>query len=116
MSVAPSPSNSRGEIVLQPAYFTSSAFVHDARQDIDSLLQQYSQHYTHSNSRPFALFKHIWQAQGWSPWIHFKVFDARSRAVFLRVMLRLFSGRRVCSTPLLHADGFQSASAEGRHP
>ncbi|KAN0100487.1 hypothetical protein V8E55_000471 [Tylopilus felleus] len=92
MSVAPSPSSSRGEIVLQPAYFTSSPFVHAARADIDSLVQQYAQQYAHSLDRPFALFKEIWQSQGWS-WIQFNVFDARSRAAFLRVMMRLFSER-----------------------
>lgn len=95
MLVAPSPSSSRGEILLQPAYFTSSAFVHAARADIDCLVQQYSQQYAHSTNRPFALFKDIWQAQGWS-WIQFKVFDTRSRATFLRVVMRLFSGERVC--------------------
>ncbi|KAG6381037.1 hypothetical protein JVT61DRAFT_5433 [Boletus reticuloceps] len=90
MSVAPSPSSSRGEIILQPAYFTSSSFVHPARADIDSLLQLYSHQYTPTTSHPFTLFKDIWQAQGW-PWIQFKVFDARSRAAFLKVVMRLFS-------------------------
>ncbi|KAF8445790.1 hypothetical protein L210DRAFT_3528444 [Boletus edulis BED1] len=90
MSVAPSPSSGRGEIILQPAYFTSSSFVHAARADIDSLLQLYSHQYTPSTSHPFTLFKDIWQAQGW-PWIHFKVFDARSRVAFLKVVMRLFS-------------------------
>ncbi|KAF8560219.1 hypothetical protein OG21DRAFT_1502551 [Imleria badia] len=92
MSVAPSPSSSRGEIILQPAYFTSSAFVHAARADIDCLIQRYSQQYAHSTNRPFALFKEIWQTQGWL-WIQFKVFDTRSRATFLRVVMRLFSER-----------------------
>lgn len=94
MSVASSPSSSRGEIILQPAYFTSSAFVHAARADVDCLIQEYSQQYTrsaHSRIRPFTLFKEVWQRQGWT-WIQFKVFDTRSRAAFLRVVMRLFSG------------------------
>ncbi|KAH0838180.1 hypothetical protein J3R83DRAFT_6431 [Lanmaoa asiatica] len=95
MSVAPSPSSSRGEIILQPAYFTSSAFVHPARADVERLIQEYSQQYTssaHSRNHPFTLFKEIWQRQGWT-WIQFKVFDTRSRAAFLRVVMRLFSER-----------------------
>ncbi|KAG8219679.1 hypothetical protein J3R82DRAFT_634 [Butyriboletus roseoflavus] len=97
MSLAPSPSSSRGEIILQPAYFTSSAFVHAARADVDRLIQEYTQQYTrsaHSRSHPFTLFKEVWQRQGWA-WIQFKVFDTRSRAAFLRVVMRLFSGECV---------------------
>jgi hypothetical protein len=115
MSVAPSPSSSRGEVVLQPAYFTSSAFVHAARADIDCLIQQYSQQYAHSRDHPFTLFKEVWQRQGWT-WIQFKVFDTRSRAAFLRVILRLFSGECVIRFLHLPLDVFQSASVVGRHP
>ncbi|KAG9314229.1 hypothetical protein JVU11DRAFT_5016 [Chiua virens] len=95
MSVAPSPSSSRGQVILQPAYFTSLSFVRPARADVDSLIHEYSRQYTHSDqlrSRPFSLFKEIWHSQGWT-WIQFKVFDARSRATFLRVMMRLFIER-----------------------
>lgn len=102
MSLAPSPSSSRGEIILQPAYFTSSAFVHAARADVSRLIQDYSQQYTrsaHSRNHPFTLFKEIWQTQGWT-WIQFKVFDTRSRAAFLRVVMRLFSGQCLYQNPI----------------
>lgn len=115
MLVAPSPSSSRGEIVLQPAYFTSSAFVHAARADIDCLIQQYSQQYAHSRNHPFTLFKEIWQRLGWT-WIQFKVFDTRSRAAFLRVVMRLFSGECVRQTPVPPLDVFQNVSVVGRYP
>lgn len=115
MSVAPSPSSSRGEIVLQPAYFTSSPFVHAARADIDSLVQQYAQQYAHSLDRPFALFKEIWQSQGWS-WIQFNVFDARSRAAFLRVMMRLFSGEHVRGIPASLAEHVRERIGAGETP
>ncbi|KIJ68202.1 hypothetical protein HYDPIDRAFT_165121 [Hydnomerulius pinastri MD-312] len=101
MSLAPSASGSRGQVILQPPYFTSSAFVHAARADVDKLIQLYTQKYgkTHP-SHPFACFKDIWVDQGWT-WIHFKVFDARSRETFLRVMIRIFSERiRASETPL----------------
>lgn len=97
MSLAPSPSSSRGETILQPAYFTSSAFVHAARADVDALVHEYSQQYT--RSAPFTLFKVIWQRQAWT-WIQFKVFDARSRAAFLKVMMRLFLGECVRQIPV----------------
>lgn len=96
MSLAPSPSSSRGEIILQPAYFTSYAFVHAARADVDALIEAYGRQY--ARFAPFGLFKDIWQRHGWA-WIQFKVLDARSRAAFLRVMMRLFSGECVHQIP-----------------
>lgn len=39
----------------------------------------------------FALFKSIWLQMGWH-WLQFKVFDHRSRQVFLDVTMRLFLG------------------------
>jgi hypothetical protein len=92
MQVTPAPSASRGEPTLQPAYFTSSLFVHPLREDILALihlfLDQYTQRYL---ERPYALFKEIWCSQGWH-WFHFKVLDARSRDAFLNVTMRLFLG------------------------
>lgn len=91
MSVAPS-SGGRGQIVVQPAYFTSSVFVDAARADVTSLIQRYVEQYENMHpSRPFTLFKEIWVSLGWI-WIHFKIFDARSRETFLRVMMRIFTG------------------------
>lgn len=113
MCLAPSPSSSRGETVLQPAYFTSSAFVRPARADVDGLVQEYSRRY--ARSAPLTLFKEVWERQGWT-WIQFKVFDTRSRAAFLRVMLRLFSGECVHQHACLRSDDLQNASVLGRHP
>ncbi|KAH7929337.1 hypothetical protein BV22DRAFT_1192087 [Leucogyrophana mollusca] len=95
MSVAISPSSLRGQVILQPSYFTSSAYIHPARDDINTLINVYTEHYAKSHpSRPFNLFKEIWQSQGWT-WLHFKVFDARSRETFLKITMRLFSERLV---------------------
>ncbi|KAF8634470.1 hypothetical protein AX15_000911 [Amanita polypyramis BW_CC] len=97
MSVAPSPSSSRGQPVLQPEYFTSELYVHPLRQDILSLLLSYHNHYySPSNSRPFQLFKHLWLSLRWHC-LHFKVFDARSRHTFLTVTLRLFLEKTITS-------------------
>ncbi|KAG1715993.1 hypothetical protein ID866_1158 [Astraeus odoratus] len=100
MSVAPS-SAARGQIAIQPSYFTSSAFVDAAREDVASLIQCFAEQYEGSQpSQPFTLFKDIWVSQGWT-WIHFKIFDARSREAFLRVMMRIFTEyMNVTETPL----------------
>ncbi|KAH7912997.1 hypothetical protein BJ138DRAFT_1171569 [Hygrophoropsis aurantiaca] len=95
MSVTPTPSSLRGQVILQPSYFTSSAYVYPCREDINTLINVYTEHYAKFHpSRPFALFKDIWQARGWT-WFHFKVFDARSRDSFLKNTMRLFSERLV---------------------
>ena len=93
MSLAPSPSVSRGAIIIQPSYFTSSVYVNPLREDISTLIDAYSHRYTHTApTQPFALFKSTWSIQGWT-WMHLKVFDARSRDTFLRVTYRLFLGQ-----------------------
>ncbi|KAF8898909.1 hypothetical protein BD779DRAFT_1486175 [Infundibulicybe gibba] len=93
MSLAPSPSATRGEIVLQPSYFTSSVFVNRLREDITILIQIYQDQYSQSQpTQPFTLFKNIWCSQGWK-WLHFKVFDDRTRETFLNITLRLFLER-----------------------
>jgi len=111
MSLAPSPSASRGDLTLQPSFFTSSLFVLPFRADIQHLIVLFSAQYPASNpdpapahipdpdtgndtgavTQPFALFKKIWDEQGWT-WVHLKVFDARARETFLRVVCRLFVG------------------------
>lgn len=92
MSLAPAPSASRGDVVLQPSYFTSSVYVKALRDDISMLILRY--HEVHSQPQslgPFALFKSIWLQMGWH-WLQFKVFDHRSRQTFLDVTMRLFLG------------------------
>ncbi|KAJ6621579.1 hypothetical protein B0H10DRAFT_2016477 [Mycena sp. CBHHK59/15] len=71
----------RGHVVLQPSYFTSSIYVKALRDDLTTL-------------QPFALFKDLWNAQGWE-WLHFKVFERRTRDTFLNVTARLFLERMV---------------------
>ncbi|THH13366.1 hypothetical protein EW146_g6837 [Bondarzewia mesenterica] len=100
MSVAPSPSTSRGDLILQPSFFTSSLFVTPFRADLQRLTHLYVSQYAQS-SQPFALFKQIWAEQGWT-WIHLKVFDDRTREAFLRVACRLFVERLVETEAALH--------------
>lgn len=93
MSLAPTHTTPRGQVVLQPTYFTCSLFVDPAREDIDHLIRVYVERYTRSPlPQPFVLFKDIWNNYGWT-WLHFKVFDARSRDTFLKVTMQLFSER-----------------------
>ncbi|KZT30711.1 hypothetical protein NEOLEDRAFT_1054196 [Neolentinus lepideus HHB14362 ss-1] len=101
MSLAPSPSVSRGTIILQPSFFTSSLYVNPLREDIIHLIQLFAEQYLRSPpAQPFALFKSIWNAQGWT-WLHFKVFDVRTRDTFLQVTARLFLEHVTGSQPLL---------------
>ena len=104
MSLTPSPSTSRGDLILQPSYFTSSLFVNPYRADVQRLLDLYAAEYA-PPAPPFALFKRVWKSQGWL-WMHLKVFDDRSREAFLRVATRLFVGtspRAPCRHPALLA-------------
>jgi hypothetical protein len=91
MSLVPSPSAVRGDLTLQPTYFTSSLFVIPFRADIEQLTDTFIKEYTVDITQPFALFKRIWQDQGWA-WMHLKVFDARTRHVYLTNACRLFIG------------------------
>ncbi|KAG1749835.1 uncharacterized protein EDB91DRAFT_1197140 [Suillus paluster] len=104
MLLAPTHTTPRGQVVLQPTYFTSSLFVDPAREDIDHLIQVYIERYGRSPPpQPFVLFKEIWTNRGWT-WLHFKAFDARSRDSFLKVTMRLFSERLAESeSPLIRA-------------
>ncbi|KAG1758983.1 hypothetical protein EDD22DRAFT_907928 [Suillus occidentalis] len=93
MSLAPTHTTPRGQVVLQPTYFTCSLFVDPVREDIDHLIRVYVERYTRSPlPQPFGLFKDIWNNYGWT-WLHFKVFDARSRDTFLKVTMQLFLER-----------------------
>ncbi len=77
MSVAPEPSATRGEITLQPSYFTSSLYVNPLREDISTLIDAFSEQYDPS-VRPFELFRKLWTDQGWK-WLHLRAQDGRSR-------------------------------------
>ncbi|KAI0639515.1 hypothetical protein C8Q77DRAFT_1081655 [Trametes polyzona] len=88
MSIIPEPSISRGEVTLQPGYFTSSLYVDPLREDLATLITSFAEQYN-PNTRPFELFKKLWKEQGWS-WLHLRVHDGRSRQSFLKVTERLF--------------------------
>lgn len=91
----PSPSAGRGDLVLQPNYFTSSVYVEALRDDISKLISRYHDEYHKTipgvDTKPFTLFKKVWEEMGWK-WLHFMVFDARPRQTFLDVTLRIFLG------------------------
>jgi hypothetical protein len=91
MSVPPAPSASRGQVIIQPSYFTSSLYVEPLREDITALINAFHDQYTETQpTQPFTLFKNIWRNE-WM-WMHFKVFDSRTRETFLDVTMRLFLG------------------------
>ncbi|KAI9445333.1 hypothetical protein H4582DRAFT_1914710 [Lactarius indigo] len=94
MSLAPTPSGPRGDLTVQPPFFTSSLFVNPFREDIDRLTDLFVQEFTDVVTQPFALFKRLWQEQGWT-YMHLKVFDARTRHTYLTVACRLFVERLV---------------------
>ncbi|KIK70821.1 hypothetical protein GYMLUDRAFT_107345, partial [Collybiopsis luxurians FD-317 M1] len=94
MALATSTSAGRGDVTLQPSFFTSSLYVNPFRDDIRNLIHAYHDQYSKSSENPFALFKTVWRAQGWQ-WMHFKVFDNRSREALMNVSLRLFLERSV---------------------
>jgi hypothetical protein len=95
-TIVPAPSANRGEVLLQPTYFTSSIFINALRNDINNLISTYYEQYTNIRPvRPFLHFKTLWSSQGWK-WMHFMVFDHRARESFLNVTLRLFLGAPLC--------------------
>ncbi|EIN14051.1 hypothetical protein PUNSTDRAFT_56854 [Punctularia strigosozonata HHB-11173 SS5] len=101
MALAPATTASRGEIALQPSYFTSSLYVHAIREDIERLVRLFSARYLSSPGLgPFALFKQLWVEEGWC-WLHLKVLEYRARDTFLATTLRLFSERCSESEPSL---------------
>ncbi|KAI0788512.1 hypothetical protein C8Q75DRAFT_236324 [Abortiporus biennis] len=93
MSTKATPSVTRGDITLQPSFFTSSLFVYPLKEDISRLIQAFTDRYHQSDKKqPFSLFKQIWNEQGW-PWMHLKVFDGRARARFIEITTRLLAER-----------------------
>ncbi|KAI0698412.1 hypothetical protein C8T65DRAFT_710162 [Cerioporus squamosus] len=99
MSIAPEPSTSRGDITLQPGYFTSSLYVQPLREDLITLIKLFSEQYE-TAERPFELFKKLWSEQGWC-WLHLRAYDGRGRQTFLRVTERVFIERLPSTEPLL---------------
>jgi hypothetical protein len=93
MQPAPSPSTGRGDVVLQPAFFTSILYVQPLRDDVSTLTDQFRKQYFLRDSAisPFSVFKQLWRSQGWK-WLHFRVFDDRARETFLLVTTRIFVG------------------------
>ncbi|KAF8203180.1 beta-glucan synthesis-associated protein-domain-containing protein [Pholiota molesta] len=72
---APASSTSRGDLVLQPNYFTSSVYVKALRDDISTLVLRYHEAYNQPGvTQPFALFKTVWSDMGWNL-LQFRVFD-----------------------------------------
>lgn len=100
VSVVPTSSAKKGEIALQPAYFTSSLFVDAFRADVAQLVASVAEVWTRQAEQgsqveqPFAKFKEVWHLQGW-PWLHVHVLEARARERFLGVVMRLFLERIV---------------------
>ncbi|KAH9898287.1 hypothetical protein C8Q73DRAFT_834313 [Cubamyces lactineus] len=99
MSIAPEPSTSRGEITLQPSYFSSSLYVDTLREDISTLIASFTKQYNES-VRPFDLFKKLWADQGWC-WLHLRIYDGRARQAFLNITERLFIERLARSEPAI---------------
>ena len=114
MSVAPSPSGAKGEVKLQPSYFTSSLYVTSFRQDVLQLVDAFREQFSESlPTQPFALFKSIWNSQGWT-WIHLRVFDARAREAFLNVTTRLFLGMHRTAIQGTHLNSLQKEQFQRR--
>ncbi|EMD42149.1 hypothetical protein CERSUDRAFT_42273, partial [Gelatoporia subvermispora B] len=91
-TTTPAPSATRGEITLQPSYFTSSLYVYPFREDLFDLILRFSECYAIHPGQPFAVFKKLWSDYGWC-WLHFKVFDSRAREAFIKTTERLFLER-----------------------
>ncbi|EJF66802.1 hypothetical protein DICSQDRAFT_95569 [Dichomitus squalens LYAD-421 SS1] len=91
MSIAPEPSASRGEITLQPSYFTSSLYVDPLREDISKLIASFDDQFK-DTIEPFALFKKLWTDQGWC-WLHMRAYDGRARQSFICTTERVFAER-----------------------
>ena len=93
MQPAPSPSAGRGDVVLQPAFFTSILYVQPLREDVSTLTKRFRERYSECDSAvsPFSVFKQLWRSEGWK-WLHFKVLDDRARETFLVVTTRIFLG------------------------
>ena len=81
---------SRADVILQPNYFTSDIYVAQLEEDLQNLVQVFEEERkAQPNASPFRVFRELWSAEGW-PFLHYRVFDARSRETFLRTTLRIF--------------------------
>ncbi|KAF9479721.1 hypothetical protein BDN70DRAFT_906158 [Pholiota conissans] len=95
VQAAPSSSTSRGDLVLQPNYFTSSIYVKALRDDISTLILRYHEALNQPGvTQPFAVFKTVWTGMGWH-WLQFRVFDSRSRHALLETTTRLCLERTI---------------------
>ena len=99
MSVAPELSASRGDVALQPSYFTSSLYVEPLREDISKLIASFTDQFN-DTVEPFALFKKLWTEQGWC-WLHMRAYDGRARQTFIRTTERVFAGGSTCQNARL---------------
>ncbi|KAI1788779.1 hypothetical protein LXA43DRAFT_625669, partial [Ganoderma leucocontextum] len=107
MSVAREPSASRGEITLQPSYFTSSLYVDPLREDIWTLITLFADQFD-DTVQPFDLFKKLWTEEGWC-WLHMRVYDGRARQSFIRTTERIFAERTAdTESPLTRVIGLFS--------
>jgi len=94
MSLAVRPNYPRGEVILDPIFYTSSPFVEPFRADIEQLLQTFKVQYTVSPPprRVFSLFKELWRSTGWS-FLHLSVLEDLDRDAFTLTVFRLFLER-----------------------
>jgi hypothetical protein len=93
MAIVPTSTAKKGEVVLQPAFFTSSFFVDPFKGDLGALTLTYHEAWQkeHEGGQPFTVFKHVWIDMGW-PWMQFKTLEDRSRHQYLGVTMRLLFG------------------------
>jgi hypothetical protein len=93
MSLQVKPNILRGELLLDPLYYTSAAFVDPLRKDIEQLLQTFKAQYTSAlpPRRAFSLFKEIWRSSGWRL-LHLSVLEDLDRDSFTLTVFRLFLG------------------------
>jgi hypothetical protein len=93
MSLAVKPNILRGDLVLDPLYYTSATFVDPLRKDIEQLLQTFKVQYTSTlpPRRVFSLFKEIWRSSGWR-FLHLSVLEDFDRDSFTLTVFRLFLG------------------------
>ncbi|KXN83873.1 hypothetical protein AN958_00953 [Leucoagaricus sp. SymC.cos] len=110
MQPAPSPSAGRGDVVIQPAFFTSGLYVQPLRDDVSTLTEQFREQYSQRDPvvSPFSIFKLLWRSEGWK-WFHFKVFDDRARETFILVTTRIFLEQLMEEDPVAQVVGLFSA-------
>lgn len=94
MSLAVKPNFPRGEVILDPLFYSSAPFVEPLRRDIDELLQTFKSQYeaTHAPRRVFSLFKNLWISSGWRL-LHLSVLEDLDRDAFTLTVFRLFLGK-----------------------